>query len=265
MVPVICLDPLYPELPTEEKISRVAKAGFADIEFWGWRDKNVAAIRAACLASGVRVANFSGHRVGSPVAADTHATLFADVADAIPTARLLDCQALMLLSNALNPDGSADRLEAISDDLKYENMVAALAHLDRAVPKDITLLLEPLNTRIDHPGYYLDDIETASRIVRDVGSPRLKILCDLYHFGVMGADLKELVRGHLPRIGHFHVADVPGRHEPGTGTVDWGEILRLIRSLDYQGAIGFEFFPAGDEEVALGAIRNLWAANATAP
>jgi hydroxypyruvate isomerase len=265
VVPVICLDPLYPERPTEEKVSRVAKAGFADIEFWGWRDKNVAAIRAACQASGVRVANFSGHRVGSPVAADTHATLFADVADAIPTARLLDCHALMLLSNALNPDGSADRLEAISDDLKYKNMVAALAHLDQVVPKDIILLLEPLNTRIDHPGYYLDDIETASRIVRDVGSPRLKILCDLYHFGVMGADLKELVREHLPRIGHFHIADVPGRHEPGTGTVDWGEILRLIRSLDYQGGIGFEFFPAGDEEVALSAIRTLWAANATAP
>ncbi|HEU4679472.1 MAG TPA: hypothetical protein VFS35_08130, partial [Terrimicrobiaceae bacterium] len=126
MVPVICLDPLYPALPTEEKVSRIAKAGFAQIEFWGWRDKNVAAIRAACQANGVRVANFSGHRVGSPVAADTHPTLFADVADAIPTARLLDCHALMLLSNALNPDGSADRLETISDDLKYQNMVAAL-------------------------------------------------------------------------------------------------------------------------------------------
>jgi hydroxypyruvate isomerase len=257
---------LYPGLPTEEKILRIAAAGFTDVEFWGWRDKNIGAVQAACQESGVRVANFSGHRVGSPIAETTHPALFADVSDAVSTARVLDCQALMLLTNALNPDGGvADRFDEISGDLKFRNTVAALVQLDRIVPADITLLLEPLNTLVDHPGYYLNDMDTASRIVCDVGSPRLKILCDLYHFAVMGADLRAIVTEHLALIGHFHIADVPGRHEPGTGTVDWAGMLRLIRSVGYSGGVGFEFFPAGDADVALRAIRDLWEANAKAP
>ncbi len=105
----------------------------------------------------------------------------------------LDCHALMLLTNALNADGSvAERFEEIPDDLKFKNVVSSLAELARTTPDDITLLLEPLNTLVDHPGYYLDDIDVSAEIVRQVGSPRLKILCDLYHFGVMGADLEQL-------------------------------------------------------------------------
>ena len=97
----------------------------------------------------------------------------------------------MLLTNALNSDGSvAERFEEIPDDLKFKNVVSSLAELTRVTPDDITLLLEPLNTLVDHPGYYLNNIDVAAEIVRQVGSPRLKILCDLYHFGVMGADLK---------------------------------------------------------------------------
>src|SRR3979411_641154 len=110
-------------------------------------------------------------------------------------------------------------------------------------PMTFTLLLEPLNTLGDHPGYYLKHIDTASEIVRKVGSSRLKILCDLYHFSVMGADLNKIVNEHLPLIGHFHIADVPGRHEPGTGSGDWAAILHLIQDLGYTGCVGFEFFP----------------------
>jgi hydroxypyruvate isomerase len=266
VIPVICLDPLYPGLSTEEKIPRVAAAGFSDVEFWGWRDKNIAAVRAACEESRIRVVSFSGHRLGSPIAEATHPALFADVSDAVSTARALDCHALMLLTNALNPDGSvAECFDEIPGDLKFKNTLSALLQLNRIVPDDLTLLLEPLNTLVDHPGYYLDDIDTASKLVRDVGSPRLKILCDLYHLGVMGADFRALIEEHLALIGHFHIADIPGRHEPGTGTVDWGELLRFIRSLGYNGTIGFEFFPAGEVDVALSAIRKLWEANAAPP
>jgi hydroxypyruvate isomerase len=262
MMPAICLDPLYPGLLPEEKIPRIAAAGFRHIEFWGWRDKHILAIQAACRKNDVQVINFSGHRTGSPIAEKTHPVLFADVSDAVPTARTLDCQTLMLLTNALNPDGSvADRFEEIPDGIKFKNTVTALRHLVSIVPDDITLVLEPLNTLVDHPGYYLADIDTASAIVREVGSARLKILCDLYHFGVMGADLKKIVTDHLSEIGHFHIADVPGRHEPGTGLVDWAAILRLIQDQGYTGYIGFEYFPKDESDSSLEAIRKFWEAN----
>jgi hydroxypyruvate isomerase len=261
MIPAICLDPLYPNLPTEEKIPRVAAAGFRHIEFWGWRDKNISAIQEACRQCNVQVVNFSGHRAGSPVAAQTHATLFADVSDAIPTARSLGCQTLMLLTNALNSDGSvANHFEEIPDEIKFANTVEALRRLVSNVPADINLVLEPLNTLIDHPGYYLDDIETAVALVREVGNPRLKILCDLYHFGVMASDLEALVTAHISDVGHFHIADFPGRHEPGTGSFDWMAMLRHIQALGYRGRVGFEYFPKHDSDSSLQAIQELWKA-----
>ena len=69
---------------------------------------------------------------------------------------------------------------------------------------------------------------------------------------------------HLSLIGHFHIADLPGRHEPGTGSVDWAAMLHLIKALDYRGYVGFEFFPEGDADDALAAILDLWKKNTAA-
>ena len=159
-----------------------------NMEMTNLRKMHILAIQAACRNHDVQVINFSGHRTGSPIAEKTHPVLFADVSDAVPTGRTLGCQTLMLLTNALNPDGSvADRFEEIPDGIKFKNTVTALRQLVSIVPDDITLVLEPLNTLVDHP----------SAIVREVGSARLKILCDLYHFGVMGADLKRIVTNQV--------------------------------------------------------------------
>ena len=103
-------------------------------------------------------------------------------------------------------------------------------------------------------------METASSLVRDVGNPRLKILCDLYHLGVMGSDLEHVITTYLADIGYFHIADVPGRHEPGTGSVDWLALLRLIQKNGYEGYVGFEYFPLHDSDESLHAIQRLWQA-----
>jgi hydroxypyruvate isomerase len=261
MKPVICLDPLYEQLSTEDKIERIAAAGFRYVEFWGWRDKNVPALLEACQRHHVRVVNFSGHRAGSPVATDTHELFLQDVADAVSTAKRLYCPILMLLTNALNPDGSVtDAFEQIPKTQKYENAVIGLKKALEATPDDINFVLEPLNTKIDHPGYYLADIETASSLVRKIGDPRLKILCDLYHFGVMGNNLEDIITTYMSDIGYFHIADVPGRHEPGTGDVDWLALLRLIQQNGYEGYVGFEYFPLHDSDESLQATQRLWQA-----
>ena len=119
-------------------------------------------------------------------------------------------------------------------------------------------MLEPLNTRIDHPGYFLQDMATAVALVKEIAHPRLKVLCDLYHLAVMGEDLEGIIDRHVDSIGHFHVADVPGRHEPGTGTLDWPALLRRIRERGYDGTIGFEYAPLADSAASLDSIRKLW-------
>ena len=261
MKPVICLEPLYPDLTPEQKIEQIANAGFQYIEFWGWRDKNISGLREACQHYQVQVVNFSGHRAGSPIARQTHEILLQDVADAVTTAQRLHCQTLMLLTNALNEDGSvADAFDQIPDAQKYANTVVALKEVLAATPDDIHFVLEPLNTKIDHPGYYLADMRTGSSLVREIGDRRLKILCDLYHLGVMGSDLEQTITNFLPDIGYFHVADFPGRHEPGTGSADWVSLLRLIRQHGYTGYVGFEYFPQNDSEESLQVIQQLWKA-----
>ena len=259
MKPVICIEPLYPALDPAEKIEKIARFGFNAIEFWNWRDKDIPSLLDACAKHQVQVVNFSGHRVGSPVAKDTHHLLLHDLADAVATAQKLDCHRLMLLTNALNEDGSVtDAFEQIPDDEKYQNSILGLEKVLEATPQDIQLVLEPLNILIDHPGYFLKDMETASALIHDIDNPRLKILCDLYHLGVMGSDLARIISEYIQDIGYFHIADFPGRHEPGTGSADWSALLRLIQDTGYTGYVGFEYFPQKDSDTSLAAIRQLW-------
>ena len=174
-------------------------------------------------------------------------------------ARQLDCHTLLVLTNTLGAKGRpAEAFADIPEEEKFANVVSALQQALEQLPSDIHLNLEPLNTRLDHPGYWLTDMKAAARIVREVGDPRLKILCDLYHQRVMGDDLVKVVAEHLPLIGHFHLADVPGRHEPGTGEVDWLTVLRRIKRGGYRGYIGFELFPSAGSDAALTAIQSLW-------
>jgi hydroxypyruvate isomerase len=259
MKPVICLEPLYRGLEPEYKIERIAAAGFHYVEFWGWRDKKIPALLEMCHRHQVEVVNFSGHRAGSPVAKDMHALFLQDLADAAKTAKQLHCPTLMLLTNALNEDGSVtDSYEQIPDTQKYKNALSGFRKALKATPDDMNFVLEPLNTTIDHPGYYMADIQTASSLIRDVGNPRLKVLCDLYHLGVMGSNLEDIITTYFPDIGYFHIADFPGRHEPGTGSADWRVLLGLIQQTGYKGYVGFEYFPLHDSDESLRAIQRLW-------
>jgi hydroxypyruvate isomerase len=120
------------------------------------------------------------------------------------------------------------------------------------------IALEPLNTVLDHPGNYLTSTRKAEELIGQVGDPRLKILCDFYHMALMGEDPPETARQYASSIGYVHIADYPGRHEPGTGKGAWAATLRELRDHGYNGYVGFEFAPSGDSDVALEAVAGLW-------
>ena len=108
------------------------------------------------------------------------------------------------------------------------------------IPREVTVVIEPLNTVLDHPGNYLSGMAEAVDIVTEVDDARIGVLADFYHLEMMGKRTQEVISRHGANIGDVHIADVPGRHEPGTGTV------------------GFEYEPAEDSDRSLDSVARLW-------
>jgi hydroxypyruvate isomerase len=133
-----------------------------------------------------------------------------------------------------------------------DNLVYAA---DRLAREDIDILIEPINTRVDIPGYFLSSTDAAVSIIRDVARPNVKLQYDIYHMQIMEGDLARRIADLLPMIGHMQLADNPGRAEPGTGEINYPWLLGHIDALGYAGWIGCEYRPAGDTRAGLG-----WAA-----
>ncbi|HSB68665.1 MAG TPA: TIM barrel protein [Candidatus Methylomirabilis sp.] len=254
----ICLEMIFPDLPLLERARRVREAGFSAVEFWGWGGKDLDGLRGL-VEAGLAVATFSGQRRGSLVDPKDWNTYREEVQVSFPVARRLQCDRLMVLTDELLPDGSARpaRRDLTTAD-KRRQVVRGLKDLaPLAEEAGITLLLEPLNTLVDHPGYFLESAREGFAIVAEVGSPRIRLLYDVYHMQIMEGNVTATLRGHLPLVGHIHVADVPGRHEPGTGELNFANILRALADEGYPGTVGFEFSPRGDTQPALAAIAAL--------
>ena len=159
------------------------------------------------------------------------------VAQAIKYATALDCDRVNCLAGIVPPavDAAAAR-ETFVRNLRYAAPLLGSA--------GITLLIEPINTR-DIPGFFLSGTDQALEIIEAVGSDNLQLQYDIYHMQIMEGDVAQAIERHLPRIGHMQLADVPGRHEPGTGDIDFSALLAHVDRIGYTGWIGCEYVPKG--------------------
>ncbi len=154
--------------------------------------------------------------------------------------------------SASNPDDPSSAV--ISREQGAENCVNGLKQvIGRAEEKNVTICLEMLNTRDDstpmngHPGYQGDDIEYCVDIIRRVGSPRLKLLFDIYHVQIMHGDVIRRIRENHEFIGHVHTAGVPGRHElDDRQEIHYPGVMRALAEVGYKGYVGHEFIPTRD-------------------
>ena len=119
----------------------------------------------------------------------------------------------------------------------------------------VTLVVEPLNTLVNHPGYYLSGAAEGFDSIREVDSPSVRLLYDVYHQQITEGNLLANITSNIDLIGHVHVAGVPGRHEPLTDCeIDYRVILAKLRDLGYQGAVGLEYHPLLDVSAGLRTI-----------
>jgi hydroxypyruvate isomerase len=165
------------------------------------------------------------------------------VGEAIDYARALGCPRVNCLAGIAPADQDPDVLLLIF----IENLKFAAQELEKS---GITLLTEPINTR-DIPGFYLNRSDQALAVMAEVGSANLKLQYDVYHMQIMEGDLAPTIERNLAAIGHMQIADTPGRHEPGTGEINYRFLFDFIDAAGYDGWIGCEYKPRTTTEAGL--------------
>jgi len=141
----------------------------------------------------------------------------------------------------------------LSDEDGARNTIAGLKRVKKiAEDHGVTICMELLNSKRDHPDYMCDHTAWGMRVMQEVNSPNVKLLFDLYHMQIMEGDLIETIRRNIQRIGHFHTGGVPGRHElDGTQEVQWDGVMRAIADTGFNGYVAHEFLPTVDPLVSL--------------
>lgn len=261
----IRVEALFPKLALEAQMEKVAEAGYQGFEFGDWRAadphrvvrrKNKLGLECVCLV-GNRGVNPEGMGLCDPAEREG---FLAELRASAEAAVRFECRRLVVLTGYKRPHLSRRQQRAsIVEGLKRAHEVVSRHGVTMLLEVINTLApVEPLNPRGDnHADYFLDRTAEAFRILREVGSPYLKLLYDFYHVQIMEGNLIRTIQANLEAIGHFHVGDVPGRHQPGTGEINYPNVFRAIRESGYTGWVGMEYVPSGDATQTLRRTRSM--------
>jgi hydroxypyruvate isomerase len=242
---------LFPEVPFMERFAAAARAGFRYVEYqfpYGFGSAVDVAQRARDAGVQVVLHNLPG---GDAAKGDRGiacqparvAEFREGVERAIEYAKAAGCPRLNALAGVAPVDAAPELLfETLVENLRYAAGKLAAAGL--------TLLTEPANTRTI-PGFYLNTSRRAMEAIDAAGSANLLLQYDIFHMQIVEGDLAKTIERLLPRIGHMQLADVPDRHEPGTGEINFDFLLAHIDRLGYQGWMGCEYIPKGDTVAGL--------------
>lgn len=230
-----------------DRIRLAKQAGLDGVEFWLWSNKDLGAIRAALDETSLPVTGFVAEPMVPLTDPARHAEFIEGLKRSIDVARELGAPVLIAQAGAdLAGQSRASQRAALTACLRRAADVLA--------GSGVVLAVEPLNTLVDHVGYFLPSTEEGLDIVDDVGRAEIRILYDIYHSAVMDEAIAEVLEGRLDRVAHVHLADMPGRHEPGSGRMDWQARVAWLEENGYRGMIGLEYKPSMATEASLKAV-----------
>ena len=243
---------LFTDLPFLDRFDAAAEAGFKAVECVAPYVEPASAIAQRLETLGLTMALFNmppgdwaaGER-GFGADPSRTADFAASIEVALDYARATGCKTLHLMAGKIAT--GADR--AAWTRTLVENVQRAA---DAVAGDGITLVLEPINTRVDIPGYFYDTSAQAMSVIEAADRANVKLLYDIYHMQIMEGDLARTLERLMPRIGHVQLADNPGRNEPGTGEINYPWLLSRLDALGYAGWVGCEYKPAGDTKAGLG-------------
>lgn len=244
------LSMMFNEVPFLDRFEAAARAGFKGVEFLFPFEYEAAELRARLDANGLEQVLFNappgqwadGER-GTASLPGRQAEFRDGVKRALDYAQVLGNKLVHVMAGI--PAG----VPPVTAAAVYAANLAWAAELAHAA--GIKLVIEPINHR-DMPGFHLNTMAQGAAVIDAVGRDRLGLQFDLYHCQVTEGDVVKRMEAFMPVIAHMQVADVPDRHEPGTGELGWEFIFRRIQSLGYDGWIGCEYRPAGETLAGLG-------------
>ncbi|MBN9365483.1 MAG: hydroxypyruvate isomerase [Comamonadaceae bacterium] len=245
------LSMLFTEVPFLDRFARAAQAGFEAVEFMFPYAHSPQEIKAQLDATGLKAVlhnlpagDWDGGERGIACDPARVAEFRAGVAQGVAYATALGVPQLNCLAGKA-PAGADDALlrRTLVENLRFA--AAALQHAG------LRLLVEPIN-RYDMPGFYLQRTAQALSVLDEVGAPNAFVQYDVYHAQRTEGELAATLERHLARIGHIQIADNPGRHEPGTGEINYRFLFQHLDRIGYQGWVGAEYRPAAATEAGLG-------------
>jgi hydroxypyruvate isomerase len=248
---------VFRDLPFEQRLEKVAEAGYPNVELVGeyakWSDDDFKRANAKRKELGIRFDATAGlkHGVGNPGDRDA---MLGDLREALVSMEKIDCPSIILLSGDVVPRLSREaQHQSCIDGLKA---ATKLVEGKQIAGEPVRLLLECIDL-VENPKYFLPSAAEGFDIVKAVNHAQVQFLYDLFHEQVGEGNLIEKLRKNIEYVGLIHVADVPGRHEPGTGEINYPNIFRTLAELRYDRGVAMEFLPTSDPISKLIAAREL--------
>ena len=245
----VCIPCFFKNLSLADAIKKTGELGFDAAETYKWKDIDLDAVRAACDDSGVSLLSMCT----------------TEFRMTTPECRDLWLEGLRESCEAANKVGATRLITQVGQDTGAEReyqhqsivdtLLAAKPILDTY---GVTVMIEPLNTYVNHKGYYLTQSSEAFDIVREVDSPFVKVVFDIYHQQIMEGNIIPNVTNNLDCIAHLHAAGHPGRHELWLGENNYNYIFDTIDKSGYNGACGLEYLPTLDPVESLKKSRKLY-------
>lgn len=255
-----CIETIYTEIPFLDRFQAAKDDGFDYVEFWSWEDKDLDAVKAAAEKAGIGISGFNGDADYSLIDPAHKQKYLEYVKRSVAAAQKVGALSVTIHSNALDDKGFVVRTyDELSDTVKLCSMYGTLEECAKiAEESGIGMNLEALNVLVDHVGNFLESTQMAAEIIRLIDSPKLKILYDAYHMQLNEGKICDTIRTYFDTIGHIHIADAPGRHEPGTGEINYKNVMKVLKELGYTGRVGCELFPETDTATAVPAIMEIF-------
>ena len=237
---------IYRDRPFQERLEKVAQAGYHAVELVGefkdWSDQEFDNVNRKKRELGITFDATSGLHASlcDPSKRDE---FLSEVRAILPTMEKLECNKLIVLTG--------NKVPGLSPQQHHASCVEGLKKAaDLTAAKNVQVLLENIDPE-ENPKYFLTSVAEGFEIVREVNSPHVRFLYDFFHEQISEDNLIEKLEKNIDMVGLVHVADVPGRHEPGTGEIHYPNIYRKLAELKYDRYLAMEFLPTADPVASL--------------